>query len=176
MTELDEATWAPLDEKEQSKFMWAWNHARTIVPWLHVAGYIQTGEVDVRVQSSSTRPLGIPATKLAAIEITNLLNELNGYQDETEVFADELGTWLARQLSREVSTADAAWPIGDKPHDVKYMGCASCHVPALRYSPPRFDGDAILVKCRACGKFMDEDGYQVAAKLLEAELCQAKTG
>lgn len=158
-----------LDWRQWQRFEWAVHNAVKLVPWLRVAGYVRGGEADVRVSSTSDRPLGLPPTWIAAEEISRLLNELNGWPELADAANDQWGAEVAIMLTREVETARAKWPYEDKPHSIRHMRCAGCHMLTLRYEPPRHDGDAIRVHCRDCGHQMDDDAFGLATALIEKE-------
>lgn|GEM_PF-2280421 len=153
------------------RFRHAINVSLTTVRWLRVAGYIRTGEEDVRVHVSTDRPLGVPPTWIAAEEISRLLQELNQWTELEDAANDEFGAWIAWEFTREVETARAKWPYEDRPHKVRHMRCQACGALTLRYLPPRAAEDRILVRCsdRLCGAVMDEDMFAFAAKLIESE-------
>ncbi|ALJ22063.1 hypothetical protein [Microbacterium sp. No. 7] len=147
------------------------NNARALVPWLRVAGYIRSGEVDVKVTSSQDGHIGLPPTWLAAEEITRLLQELNQWPELEDAVNDEYGAWVAWEFTRETEIARAKWPHADRPHRVRHMRCQACNALTLRYHPPRFDGDRVIVRCsdKACRAIMDEDMFTFAAHLIESE-------
>lgn len=151
-----------------NRLEWAVHNSAQLVPWLRVAGYVRGGD-DVRVQSSSSRPLGLPPTWLAAEEISRLLGELNAWPELADAANDEWGSDLCIQLVREVETARTKWPLEDRPHRVQFIRCPRCRMLSLRYVPPRFGGDRVVVKCTEDGAELDEDGFSYQAKLVEEE-------
>jgi hypothetical protein len=154
---------------EFERFRSAVHKTRRLVPWLRIAGYISTGDHDEMKHRSVERPLGLPATWLAAEEITSLLNEINQWAELEDVAT--YGHEFAWQLTKEVETADARWPQEDKSHTVKIMRCGACDRLSLRYHPPRSEGERITVRCREkdCRAVMDEDMFSFAAALIESE-------
>lgn len=147
------------------------NDARTLIPWLRVAGYIRTGTDDIRVHSSRDGHIGLPPTWIAAEEITRLLQELNQWPELEDAVNDEYGAWVAWEFTREAETAQAKWPHTDRPHRIHVMRCTACNGLTLRYHPPRHDGDRVIVRCkdRSCGAVMDEDMFTRAAVIIESE-------
>lgn len=150
-------------------FRWARNHADNLVPWLRVAGYIRSADADVRVKTSSNGHIGLPPTWISADTITRLLIEIGSWRDSETTVNDTWGAELALTLTREVQTADARWPYEDTPHYVLHMRCPACHHLSLRYTPPADAGERVEVKCMLCAHAMDEDGFSVAALLIEEE-------
>lgn len=146
------------------------NTARTLVPWLRVAGYIR-GQQGERVHSSRDGHIGIPPTWLAAEEISRLLGELNQWKELHDVVNDEHGAWLGWEFVRETETANARWPIEDRPHRVQQMRCDKCQALTLRYHPPRHAEDRIIVRCsdKTCRAVMDEAMFAFATHVIEQE-------
>lgn len=157
-----------LDYSMFNRLGWAVHHSAEIVPWLRVAGYIRGGD-NLRIQTSSSHPLGLPPTWLAAEEISRLLGELNRWPELEDAANDEWGAELCVLLVREVETARRKWPLEDRPHQVQFIRCPRCRTLSLRYSPPRFEGDRIVVRCFVDGTDLDEDGFSYQAKLVEEE-------
>ena len=153
------------------KFRWAVEYSRKLVPWLRVAGYLKGGEADVRVQSSSDRPLGLPPTWVAAEDISRLLMELNQWHELEDAANDEYGAWLALTVSSEVGGAAARWPFEDRPHAIRHMRCQVCQQMTLRYNPPRHEGDGVEVRCRdrSCGAVLDELMFERVVVMIRAE-------
>ncbi|MGW9020664.1 hypothetical protein ACWGOE_04170 [Leucobacter chromiiresistens] len=163
-----------LEQREWSRFIWAWSVAAPLVTWLYAAGILNmAGETDVRVDSSSAPTINLPATWLAADEIARYLQELNGYATPEQAANDQKGAYLAIELGRAVSIADRRWPRVDKPHAMRLMRCGGCSELTLMYRPPRFPGDAIVVDCPKCGYSMPEDLFSVNVLLIEAEMAGA---
>lgn len=155
-----------LTYEQFDRFRWAVDDAAKLVPWLRVAGYVVSGEVDVRIQSSSGRPLGLPPTWLAAEEISQLLSELNQWPELED--AAKYGAEIAWQFTREVETAKARWPFEDRARPVRHMRCQACDQLTLRYNPPEKAGEQIILRCRdrACGAVMDEAMFGFATKII----------
>ncbi|MFD5599945.1 hypothetical protein ACFWHR_07790 [Leucobacter sp. NPDC058333] len=163
-----------LEQREWSRFIWAWSAAASLVTWLYSAGNLNmAGETDVRVDSSSAPTINLPATWLAADEIARYLQELNRFSTPEQAANDQKGSYLAIELGKAVSKADRRWPREDKPHAMRLMRCAGCSELTLMYRPPRFPGDAIVVDCPKCGYSMPEDLFSVNALLIEAEIAGA---
>ena len=146
------------------------NTARTLVPWLRVAGYIR-GESTERIHTSRDGHIGIPPTWIAAEEITRLLTELNAFPELHHAVNDEYGAWVAWEFVRETETANARWPIEDHTHKVRHMRCTGCGALTLRYHQPRHAEDPIIVRCSDpdCRTVMGEAMFAFAAHLIEQE-------
>lgn len=157
-----------LTMREWNRARWAYDYAFRFLPWLRVAGYVSFEVEDIRVDSSSAAGIGIPPTKLAYLEISRLMNEINRYDDMEVLAADADGHFLIRDFGREVSTAVARWPMEDKPHKVNALRCGSCEELTLMYRPPRWEGDVIKVDCK-CGFSLDEESFTWAVDLIEKE-------
>lgn len=157
-----------LDQYEYNRFVWAWEHAGAIASWLYRAGNISSGDTDVRIDSSPSPALGLPATYLAADEISRLLTQLNTFRDEEQVANSRHDHWLAIELGRVTSSADRRWPREDKPHRVRTMRCRGCGELTLTFRPPRYPGDLVKVDCK-CGHSMTETEWAVAVDLVIAE-------
>lgn len=159
-------TWEQWD-----RFTRAVHTTRTLVPWLRVAGYIRSGETTERVHASREGHIGLPPTWIAAEEITRLLQEINQWPDLEDAANDEYGAWVAWEFTRETETANARWPIADRAHRIRVMRCTACDALTLRYHPPRYDGDRVVVRCsdRSCGAYLDEDMFARAVVLIESE-------
>lgn len=153
------------------RFEWAVNDGVKLASWWRVVGYTTAGETAERVQSSFGHPLNLPPAWLAADEVTRLLNELNQWGELEDVANDIHGQYLAMLLTREVETAKARWPVEDRKRKVRYMRCQSCNRISLRYHPPRFDRDDIVVQCSEadCRAYMSEKMFGFAAALIEQE-------
>jgi len=148
------------------RLQWAFHDATKLIPWLKIAGYVKTTDLDTRIQSSNTHPLGMPPTLIAALEINRLIHELNPY--ELEEAANN--TYLAQtclNLIREVETAKHHWPYQDRPHRVKYMNCLNCNRETLKYYPPQQPGQDIQVKCTNCHTTLDQTMFAHATALIQ---------
>lgn len=166
-----------LSDTEFRRFEWAVHNSRRLVVWLRVAGYVKSDDPDVgRIQTSSSMPLGVPPTWLAAEEIDRLIHELQPFPELADAANDQYGAWVALELVREVETARARWPFEDRPHRMKYMRCMACSALTLRFLPPRHEGDGIQVKCsdKDCGAVLDEAMFARAAALIEQENREGK--
>lgn len=163
-------TWDQFD-----RFRRAVENARKYVPWLRVAGYITSGDPDeFRATSGhmAEMPLGLPATWLAAEEITSLLDEIGKWATHEDVAT--FGHEFALLLTSEVETAVARWPLSDRTHRVRYFRCMSCDQATLKFYPPTIHGSVIrdtAIKCtdKACRAVMDEIMFARMAVLIEAE-------
>jgi ribosomal protein S27E len=158
-----------LSEEQFNRFGWAMHHSRDLVSWLRVAGYIKSADADVTVATTRDGHIGLPPTWLAADAISRLLYELNGFRELEDAANDIHGADLATVFTREVETARARWPYEDRPHYVKYIRCQECEHLSLKYHPPRFDGDRIVVKCILCAHVVAEDEFSIMTKIQEAE-------
>lgn len=149
-------TWDQWDRLQR-----AWVTAHKHLPWWWVAGHIRSGDADELRRRSAELPLGLPATWLAAWEITRLMQELNRWPELEDAANDTDGAELALLLIREVQTAAAKWPIADKPHQVRYMRCQACDLATLRYLPPnagnRPDAPRVAVQSRFRGGAVREN-------------------
>jgi len=154
-----------------TRLEWAVHHTAKLVPWLRIAGYIRTGDTDIRVQATSDRPLGLPPTWIAAEEINSLIGELNQWPELADAASDNYGAHIAVMLTREVETARAKWPYEDRPHTIRHMRCDRCDGLTLQYRPPRHEGDDIQVRCktRECGAEMGGEDFALAADLIRRE-------
>lgn len=137
-------------------FQWAVNESAFLAYWLHIAGAYSISDPDeARGGKSADVPLGLPATKLAAIEIDRLRAELRKAFDDMgslEAIANDVeGAELATMFTREVQTARARWPYEDEPHEVKYIDCMLCRRPTLKFAPPSQGGVDSTVECTFCG-------------------------
>lgn len=159
---------------EFNRFRRAVNYSGRLVAWLRVAGYIKSGDPDEIRGNSVEPPLGIPPTWLAAEEITQLSQELNRWTELEDIAADDGGFELALIFTREVETAAHKWPFEDRTHKVQFVRCPSCQVIALRYEPPRSEGDSIAVKCNECHHFVSEDEFSKLTALIAMEFERAK--
>lgn len=157
-----------LSVKDLNRARWAYDYQRSFCTWLRVAGYIDFDE-KVIVQSSTDGHIGIPATKLAYLEIQRLVHELNAYPTIEDAAQDREAAEIADMLGREVQTAVYRWPMEDKPHKINVLRCGGCGMLTLMYRPPRFDGDRIIVDCQ-CGYLLDEDQFAWAVRHIEGEL------
>jgi hypothetical protein len=152
-------------------------NARKYVPWLRVAGYLRSGTDPDEFRSRSAMshpPLGLPATWLAAEEISRLSYELNGWPTLEDACRDDWGAVVAEQYTREVETAAAKWPISDRSRAVRFIRCYVCQQLTLRYFPPTFAGERLIdstVKCteKSCRAVVGEVDFARMALLVEQE-------
>lgn len=147
------------------------NDARSHVPWWRVAGHIRVGDEDEARSRSSDPMIPLPATWLAAEEITRLLGELNRWHTLEEAVNTLEGQFFAELVTREVETAMAKWPMEDKPHKVRYLRCRACQQQSLKYYPPRVGGGDITVKCtdKTCRAVEDPRMFERDALLIRLE-------
>lgn len=157
-------TWEEFD-----RFRRAVHKSIPVVPWLRAAGYIK-GEISEVRSPSSSHPLGIPPTWLAAEEISRLSVELRYWPDLEDAANDDYGTMIARQFTREVETALARWPIEDRPHKVRHVRCQECVAEAITYTPPQYGGDDTTIACTECGHQITEEQFTLMLTLLRAEM------
>lgn len=177
----------------------AWVTARKHLPWWWVAGHVRGGDADELRRRSREPALPLPATWLAAHEITRLMQELNRWGELEDAANDVDGAEFALLLVREVETAAARWPLADRSHKVKFFRCPACDQMTLRYLPPntgeRPDAPMVDVKWRtgdelrtvrlmdvvvrctdaACGAVMDHSMFELAVALIWQEQ-EARSG
>ena len=113
-----------------------WVTAIKHLPWWWVAGQIRGGDIDEMRHRSTEPSLPIPATWLAAHEITRLMQELNQWPELEDAAHDIYGADIVKLLTREVQTAAAKWPISDRSHKVRHFRCQACQQLTLKYLPP----------------------------------------
>lgn len=161
---------------EWDRLLRAWTTAVKLLPWWWVAGHIRGGDLDeLRVRSSET-PIGLPATYLAADEITSLMHQLNRWPELEDAANDTLGHYLASQLTSCVETAAAKWPISDRNHRVKYFRCQACEQQSLKYYPPnvgkRLNAPMVDVKFRIGSSMVGAELMDVVVRCSNKE-CNA---
>lgn len=168
----------------------AWQTAHKHLPWWWVAGHIRGGDGDELRRSMPGPGIPIPATWLAAHEITRLMQALNRFPELEDAANDVDGSTVALSLIRQVETAAKKWPIGDRSHRVKFFRCPACDQLTLKYLPPNFGSrpDApmvdvhirnggtvhmmdVVVRCtdRACGAVMDHSMFELAVAVVWQE-------
>lgn len=152
----------------------AWQTAHKHLGWWWVAGHIRGGDSDELRVRRKDRPLGLPATWLAAYEITRLMNELNAWPELEDAANDKFGQYIALTLIGEVETAAAQWPIEDRPHRVKFFRCPACNQQALRYHPPSIRGSEVRdmeVRCtnHECRAVLGHEWYEFAERVVADE-------
>lgn len=181
------------------RFTRAWVTARKHLPWWWVAGHVRGGDADELRRRSREPALPLPATWLAAHEITRLMQELNRWGELEDAARDIDGSDFALLLVREVETAAARWPIADRSHKVKFFRCPACDQMTLRYLPPNTGerdgapmvdvkwrtGDElrsvrlmdVVVRCTdaGCGAVMDHSMFELAVALIWQEQ-EARSG
>lgn len=201
MTEYDPnaGTIGYLTYDQWDRFVKAWQTAYKHLPWWWVAGHVRGGDVDELRRRGSENPLPLPATWLAAHEVTRLMNELNAWPELEDAAKTQDGAELILLLTREVETAAARWPYSDRTHRVGYFRCEACQQLTLKYFPPnpakRPDAPTVdvqirgrdgalrpvelldvVVRCtdRSCNAVMGSARFEVAVKLIEWEHEQEK--
>lgn len=157
-----------LTMQQWNRARWAYDYSMRFLPWLREAGYVRFEVEDIRVDSSGSAGIGIPPTKLAYMEISRLMNELNTYDDMESLAIDAEGHKLIVEFGKEMATAVSRWPMEERSHRVKAMRCEGCGELSMMYRPPRWEGDEIRVDC-ICGYVMDEDKFAWAATQIEKE-------
>lgn len=174
----------------------AWQTAYKNLPWWWVAGHVRGGTAEDAKRRSTEQSLPLPATWLAAHEITRLMQELNRWPEIEDAVSDIDGYGFALLLIREVETAAAKWPASDRTHRVSHFRCEACQQLTLKYYPPnvghRQDAPMVDVKYRVaaglhglrdselmdvvvrcknaeCGAVMSSSRFEIAVKLIEFE-------
>lgn len=125
---------------EYDRLVRAVGHARTHVAWWRIAGHIKLGDPEEHRTRSSDPMIPLPATWLAAEEVTRLLGELNAWPTLEDAVNTLDGQFFATLLTGEVETAMAKWPMSDRPHKVRYLRCRACQQQTLKYFPPVLKG------------------------------------
>lgn len=127
-------------------------NAHKHVAWWRIAGHIKLGDSEEHRPRSSDPTIPLPATWLAAEEISRLLGELNGWPTLEDAANTLDGQFFATLLIREVETAMAKWPMSDRPHKVRFLRCRACQQQTLKYYPPnrgeRRDADHVFPQMR----------------------------
>lgn len=167
---LEHEDFGYLTAQEFARARWAYDYAVKFLPWLRVAGYVSFEAEDVRVDSSGGSPIGIPGTKLAYIEISRILVELNVWASVEVAAQDEHGADMLRLLGREMGTAVHRWPMEERPHKIVDMRCGGCGLLTLMYRPPRWEGDEVKADCsQRCGFELVGDELALSVAILEQE-------
>lgn len=149
--------------------------ARKYIPWLRIAGYLRGASDPDELRGPNTMshpPLGLPATWLAAEEISNLMVEINKWSTLEDVA--KRGAEIGMLLVKEVETAVARWPIEPRSRAVRFFRCTACDKATLRYFPPKRVGEVLIdsvVKCtdKECRNVIDELMFARMALLTELE-------
>ncbi|MFF8817794.1 hypothetical protein ACF07D_07340 [Leucobacter sp. NPDC015123] len=160
-----------LEMREYNKARWAYDLSHptsAFMQWLREAGNVSFSAEDVRVESSSSPGIPIPATKLAHDEIQRISNELNKWADVEAAANDKFGASLLIDLGREVSTAMHRWPMEDKPRRIQELMCGECEQFTLVVRPPRFEGDHSIVNC-PCGYSMTLEEFEQLVDMFKEE-------
>lgn len=174
MIDTEHADVGYMEWRDFQKLKWAVSEAGKLVPWLRTAGFVNFGD-NVSVQTSMNGHANLAPTWLAAEEITRLLNELNQFPELEDAANDKYGQYVAVMLTREVQTAAYKWPYEDKPHEM-WIRCGGCEQLTLRYIPPRFEGDLVKIKCRACFYELGEQEFLDWVELVTEEERLKKVG
>lgn len=198
MTEVeydpDAGTVGYLTWDEWDRLTRAWTTAHKHLPWWWVAGHVRGGDADELKSRRKENPLPLPATWLAAHEITRLMQELNSWPELEDAAHDKDGAELALLLIREVQTAEAKWPMSDRSHRVTYFRCQACQQMTLKYLPPndrprkdapevtvmRRGADGVkrevtlldvVVRCtdKGCNAVMDQKMFELAVAVILEE-------
>lgn len=157
-----------LEYRDFARARWAYDYSMKFMPWLREAGYVNFAEENERIQSSSESPLGIPATKLAYLELTGIIGELNRWEELEDAANDKIGASLLIDLGREMSSAVHRWPMEERPHRIIDMRCGGCGMLTLMYRPPRWEGDDVKADCSSmCG--FELVGQELADSVAEIE-------
>jgi hypothetical protein len=176
------------------RFTRAWQTAYKHLPWWWVAGHVRGGDSDEMRGRGSEHVLPLPATWLAAHEVTRLMQELNRWHELSDAANDVDGYEFVLMFTREVETAAAKWPFSDRTHRVSYFRCEACQQLTLKYFPPnpakRDDAPAVdvmhrgrdgklrgvelldvVVRCTnaECNAVMSSAHFEIAVKLIEWE-------
>lgn len=166
-----------LEMRDYNRARWAWEQSHPAHPfmlWLRDAGHVNFSPEDVRVNSSMTPQIPIPATRLAWEEITRIATELDRQWGDVEKAAgDKFGASLLLDLGREVSTAAHRWPMEDKTRKVVDILCRDCGEMTLIYRPPRFEGDEQIIDC-PCGYVMSQEEREQFAEDIKKEANERK--
>lgn len=186
---------------EYDRLTRAFTDALKHVSWWRIAGHIRIGDPDEHRTRSQEPTIPIPATWLAAEEISRLMGELNRWPNLEDAVNTLDGQFFATLLIREVETAMHKWPMSDKPHKVRYVRCRACQQQTLKYFPPnlRAPRDAVMtvaavkvrgrkkpvpieladvtVRCtnKECGAVEDPAMFARDALLIRLEAERAKT-
>lgn len=153
----------------------AWVTAIKHLPWWWVAGQIRSGDVDEMHHRSTEPSLPIPATWLAAHEITRLMQELNQWRELEDAAHDDFGAELAKLLIKEVETAAAKWPISDRSHRVQHFRCQACQQLTLKYLPPNDHAPADAPKVTVQARFGEGAVREIPSTVERLVLINGKT-
>ena len=155
-------------------FQWAANEAGRLTAWLHAAGNYSISDPDETHSGSRTDvPLGMPATKLAALEIERLGALLAPWSNLEDIANDAQAAEIAVHLTREVQTATHRWPYEDKPHRVQHIRCQACGLLTLEYRPPEAGGTDAHITCTECSAALTGDEFRTIAELVATSYQEA---
>lgn len=175
-SEDDEGEFGYLTWTQWQAFQWAVHESIRLVPWLHAAGNYSIGDPDEARTRSSDPQLGLPATKLTAIEIEAVQKNLGEWDDLEDVANDVQGSRLALDLTRLVRMSRARWPYEDEPHRIRVIGCPGCHKLALTYFPPEEGGTDARASCQECGHTMTGEEFTDFAEAFAADYRKVSSG
>lgn len=154
---------------EYERFTRAVTDALKHIPWWRIAGQLSAGDADEYKPRSSDPTIPLPATWLAAEEISNLLQEINHWETLEDVA--RFGHEFALTITREVETAMHKWPMEDRPHKVQFLRCRECQQVSLKYYPPKSAGSDMTIKCTNpnCRAIEDPRNFAHDAALIQEE-------
>lgn len=153
----------------------AWQTAFKHLPWWWVAGHVRGGDADELRSRNREHTLPLPATWLAAHEITRLMQELNQWRHLEDAANDVDGAEFALLLVREVETAAAKWPLSDRSHRVQHFRCQACQQQTLKYLPPNLRGPADAPRVTVQARFTAGPVREDAVEIERLVLVQGKT-
>lgn len=154
-------------------FQWAVSYSLVLVPFLYSAGNYSIS-VDEGRSRAVDPALGMPATRIAAIEIERLGAELRYWENLEDIANDVEGWQTAVDFTREVQTAAHRWPMEDKPHKVEDLRCVHCGMLALVYQPPQVPGGETAVVCEECGKAEDDRDFAERLTIAREEMMRLR--
>lgn len=154
-----------LEHSEWKKARWAYDYADKFLPWLDSAGYVNFTGGGERVDSSSSNPVGVPATAVAADTIRRLITEIDRWPYMETAAKDKIGASRMIDLGREMASAVHRWPMEEKPRKITVMTCGGCDKLTLASKPPRFPGDKIIISCY-CGYELSPAEYALAMHII----------
>lgn len=162
-----------MEARDYKRAVWAIGYARQFLPWLRMAGNVNFAAPDVRVSVGGMSSGGIPATLQAHMTISDLIQELQAWEELEDAAADQHGQYVLTSLGREMETAVHRWPMEDRPRQMHDMRCGDCGMLTLVYRPPRHAGDDVTVTCSATGCNYNINGDELA---LHVELLAREKG
>lgn len=154
---------------------WAMREGRRYVPWLRAAGNLRGGDPDeLRGHSKPGPGWVLPATWVAAEEISRIMGELNRWPELEDALFDPEGVEWCDALVFEVRVAVKRWPLEEKPHRIRTVRCPGCGQMTLRYLPAMLHAGQVLdvvVRCNFedCRTELSESSFAELTMLLIAE-------